>query len=177
MFQGYNPFRRLSGESIPLPFSSRGRLHSLAHGPFCASLQSLASVILSLLLLTLTLLPPALGTPVIMLGPPRKFKIVSHLKIFNLIISAKCLCQVRSQVPGIRMWTSLGTILQLITVILSSKAKIRIKKCPTKYFFLRTQSSQGVPALAQQLTNSRSIDEDTGLIPGLAQWVKDLELP
>ena len=31
--------------------------------------------------------------------------------------------------------------------------------------------------MPQQLTNPSSIPEDSGLIPGLVQWVKDLALP
>ena len=35
----------------------------------------------------------------------------------------------------------------------------------------------GVPVVAQQLTNMTSIHKDAGLIPGLAQWLKNLVLP
>ena len=35
----------------------------------------------------------------------------------------------------------------------------------------------GVPSVAQRLKNPTRIPEDSGLIPGLTQWVKDLALP
>ena len=38
-------------------------------------------------------------------------------------------------------------------------------------------ASRGVPVVAQQLTNPTRNHEVAGLIPGLAQWVKDTVLP
>ena len=36
--------------------------------------------------------------------------------------------------------------------------------------------SHGVSVVAQWLTNTTKIHEDSGLIPGLTQWIKDLAL-
>ena len=46
--------------------------------------------------------------------------------------------------------------------------------CNQKCFFLNIIR---VPIVAQQVKNLTNVDEDAGLIPGLAHWVKDLALP
>ena len=48
--------------------------------------------------------------------------------------------------------------------------------CPRCWGEGDEQNSPGIPVAAQQVKNLTSMHEDAGLIPGLAQWVKDPEL-
>jgi len=46
-----------------------------------------------------------------------------------------------------------------------------------KHTHTQKKTPPGVPIVAQGLMNPTSIHEESGLIPDLAQWVKDLVLP
>ena len=45
------------------------------------------------------------------------------------------------------------------------------------YSFGKKKKRTGVPFVAQWLMNPARIHEDVGLVPGHAQWVKDLAFP
>ena len=49
-----------------------------------------------------------------------------------------------------------------------------VGKVGEKYY---KEETVGVPVMAQWLMNPTSIHEDSGLSPGLVQWVKDPALP
>ena len=70
-----------------------------------------------------------------------------------------------SKLPGVsekKLFEMLRTQLKIVQKIIGS---------------FDPKSEQEAPTLAQRIKNPTSIHEDAGLIPVLAQWVKDLVLP
>ena len=59
----------------------------------------------------------------------------------------------------------------ILTLSVHKLFKIFLNITVKEYYF------SGVPVVAQRLINLTSIREDTGSIPGPAQWVKDPVLP
>ena len=53
------------------------------------------------------------------------------------------------------------------------KTSVRYHLTPVGMAIINMSTNIGVPIVAQRLTNLTSIHEDTGSIPGLAQWVED----
>ena len=61
----------------------------------------------------------------------------------------------------------------------STKDKFQVQESSEEeknIFLLKQERFQGVPIVSRQVRNPISNHEDTGLIPGPAQWVKDLGL-
>ena len=79
-------------------------------------------------------------------------------------------------IPGLAQWVK-----DLVLLQLQLRSQLELRSGPWPGNSIGHESAKkgkkGVPVVAQWLTNSTSNHEVAGWIPGLAQWIKDPELP
>ena len=103
-----------------------------------------------------------------------KAKLITITHIHRILVYFQLPGHLLSQLPELTNINSLvcvSTCFSLVHTSMYVQVFIYVN-CLLVCLFLNI----GVPTVAQGVKNSTSLHEDAGLIPGLAQWVKDLVL-